>query len=384
MTTKKTVALSLVLLALIGAASLILLGGSPGEAVATTEPPSAQLAPQLAPRLAPQPLSPQDGWVFVESDLVLRWDWPPGLAENQAFAVKVWYENKPPVETWTQETRFEAQESIDSYSRDLGTFYWQVAVVKVSPERGFEGVDSAWSPVQSLHRVRRFIPTPYPVDQQSDTAKWITSLHLSSHTEIIDYMNGFIAVNSTSGDPPEPYKPNRSDAVAMMLAYSQGRGEKPSMWCNDRSTAMLTLLQELGAESRLIFLYGGNASSIAEHTMLEVFNPDTQRWELYNPGDLHFIDRDTQKRVSIERLVFGPLDNILGCNSKGECDAEQVTRFEKLFQAFRYGYSDTFWVNPDRFDVSKRFPDNDNKNLAEYLTGDPRDFVFRFDSWLDD
>ena len=105
--------------------------------------------------VAPQPISPQDGLVFVESDIELIWEWSPGLAGDQAFAVRLWYEDELPIEVWTQETRFDAKELIDSYSRDLGNFYWQVAVVNFSQERGFEGMSSEWSAVQTLSRLNR-------------------------------------------------------------------------------------------------------------------------------------------------------------------------------------------------------------------------------------
>jgi hypothetical protein len=147
---------------------------------------------------------------------------------------------------------------------------------------------------------------------------------------------------------------------------------------------MLTLLQELGVESRLIFLYADGGTGIGQHTMLEVFNPDTQQWEVHDPSeDLYFVDTQAHSRASIERLVFGPLDSIVGCDSAG-CSMERAASSKDLFDAFRYGQDDTFWVNPDRFDVSKRFPGNGGANLAEFLTGNPRDFMFRFDSWADD
>jgi hypothetical protein len=332
--------------------------------------------------LAPQPISPQDGQTFIESDIELRWEWSPGLADNQAFAVHLWYEGESPIEAWTQETSFDAQELIDSYSRDLGNFYWQVAVVNYSQEKGFEGMSSEWSAVQTLSRVRRFTPTPYPASQQSDLARYIASLELSSYTEVIDYTRTFINTNSTGGDQQRD-DPDRRKAIDMMFEYFQGRGEIPQLLCDGRSTAMLTLLQELGVESRLIFLYADGGAGIGQHTVLEVFNPDTQQWEIHDPSeDLYFVDTDAHSRASIERLVFGPLDSIVGCDSAG-CSMERAAKSKDLFDAFRYGHGDTFWVNPDRFDVSKRFPDNDGANLAEYLTGNPRDFTFRFDSWAD-
>jgi hypothetical protein len=342
-------------------------------------PPPSNPTP-LPPPGAPQPLEPLDGTAFVESALTLAWDWP-ALAERQTFAVRVWFGEDAPREVWTSDTRLDAQEMIDSYSQEVGPFYWQVAVIQVAEGGGFERMVSDWSPIQALNRVRHISPAPYPQAQQSPLTRHILAQNLPSATAIIDYTRVLIYDNAIR--QPDQTDDKNVVAIQMMYDHIQGQGDKPSLWCDGRATAFMTLLREMGIDSRLIFYYGDNTSQIQEHTMLEVFNPDTQTWEvqdaLYN---LYYLDAETQQRASVERLVFGPLDTIVVCGETIEsCSAEAVEEYQKYFEAFRYGYSDTFWVNPDRFDVSIRFPNNDFANLAEYLTGNPRDFKFIFDSW---
>jgi hypothetical protein len=367
----KTIVFAALLLAVGGSTTLQGCSSLPDEETPLGAPASVVTAPQ--------PVSPADQTTFVDSSIVLKWDWPSGLATDQVFSVRVWYEDEAPLETWTQQNWLDAQLFIDSFSRELGAFHWQVAVINTSSSEGFVSMGSDWSPLQTLNRVRRLIPTAYPESQQSETARFVASQHLTTPTEIVDYVRHFINVNSAR-DYQEPGLPNRSLALARMLAYSQGQGDIPHLLCDGEATAMLTLLQELGIESRFIALYGDGGNIIVEHTVLEVFNPDTQRWEVQDPyQDVYYLDINTQKRASMEHMVFGSLDSTKACDDQG-CGKKQIMDMVVYFAAFRYGQSDTFWVNPDRFDVSKRFLENKNANLAEYLTGNPRDFLFRFDS----
>jgi hypothetical protein len=186
---------------------------------------------------------------------------------------------------------------------------------------------------------------------------------------------------TTQGD----FAPDFSDALDMIAAHAQGTGERPGLLCNAQATALLTLLRELGIDSRLIFLYGDNLDKLQEHTLLEVFNPDTQYWELHDVLSNRTFEDENGNRASIERIVFGPQDSIFVCDPAGECTSlpESDYEYREYFEGFRYGHSETFWINPDRFNASKRFPSNDNRTLTEYLTGNSRDFLIRFDSWLE-
>lgn len=346
------------------------------EPTSVGNPPSLEVS-------APRPVSPPNQKEFVDSDILLQWEWPHELTAEQVFAVRIWYENETYIETWTKETSIDAQEYIDSFSRDLGAFHWQVAAINYSSQNGFESMASDWTPVQTLNRLRRLIPTPYPASQQSALARSIAAQHMAS-TEIIDYARHYIYVNSAF-DYQEPGEPNRRDALDAMVLYTQGKGEMPQLLCDGRATAMLTLLEELGIESRLILLYRDGGDAIQEHTVLEVFNPDTQRWEIQDSyQDLYYLSTDTQERASIERLVFGSLSTIAACDGV-TCYAEKELSNPAAalgyFQVFRFGASNTFWVNPDRFNISKRFPDENNANLPEYLRSDPRELTFQFYSW---
>ncbi|MCA9914838.1 MAG: hypothetical protein KC496_15905, partial [Anaerolineae bacterium] len=122
---------------------------------ASSEPTAAETL--SAPRL--HVTAPNQ--TFIDSDITRSWDWN-GLDEGQVYVVRLWYADEPFQEIWTQDTSQDAMSMIDSYSRDTGEFSWQVAVANTNAEGGFESMGSEWSEVQTLQRVRRFSPTPYP------------------------------------------------------------------------------------------------------------------------------------------------------------------------------------------------------------------------------
>jgi hypothetical protein len=378
---RSNIRLFIIALAVIVAIGLVLFATLYDDTSApNAAPPAGSVA--AAQITAPTITAPPDGSYFVESDVTLAWEWPSALADHQVFAVRVWYADDDPREVWTADTSLSAQDMIDSYSQDLGEFHWQVAVIQMAAGGGFERMVSEWTPVQTLNRVRHISPDPYPQAQQSPLTRYIVSQNLPTARAVIDFTRNLIYDNTLRGNDAN----NLDSAAAMQTLYAviQGDGDKPPMWCDGRSTVFLTLLREMGIDSRLIFLYGDNSTQVQEHTVLEVFNPDTQRWEVQDAlNNLYYVDTTTQTRASAERMVFGSLATIVACEGATDsCGPEGLKHQKRFYEGFRYGYSDTFWINPDRFDISKRFPQNNNANLPEYLTGNPREFKFIFDNWV--
>lgn len=324
--------------------------------------------------------------IFINSDIMLSWDWN-GLDEGQLYVVRLWYGDEDFQEIWTQDAAHDAQSMIDSYSRDTGEFSWQVAVVNTNADGGFESMGSEWSEVQTLQRVRRFSPTPYPAEEQSELAQMIAAQDFDSPFALLDYLRNWIHENTDIGAEVQGYAPDYSDAAQMMVEYSHGEGAAPEMYCNGMSTVMLTTLAQLGIESRIVFLYGEVPGYFTQHTVLEVFNPETQAWEVHDTlEDFYYLDTETDSLASMERLAFGDLGSIEACDGQGNCSTRAF--FEETAQymhAFRYGFSTEIWVNPDRLDMSRRVEAFGDANFAEFLsqlTSIPaRDFTFHFDSW---
>ncbi|MCY3574237.1 MAG: LysM peptidoglycan-binding domain-containing protein [Chloroflexi bacterium] len=333
----------------------------------------------------PQLLAPEYGKDFVESDLELAWQWEGDLRQNQLFALRLWAEGRDALEVWTSQSSVNAQREIDSYSVDYGKFYWQVAVVNLDTAGGFASMGSAWSEARSLQRLRRLSLAALPYVEMSAAAQSFADQELSA-SELIDAVHLFIHENSQTNEQPA-YAADYADAIDMMFAHAQGENsDMPQLLCDGRSTAMLTLLREFGIESRLVFLYADTPGYISQHTMLEVFNPDTQRWQVHDVGfDFYFVDGAREGRVNAAPLLFGKHDTVLGCPiAGGVCSRSVAGQSLSYFEALRYGHTFEVWANPDRFDISDRFAGQANMNLAEFIgDGDSTRVTLRLESWLE-
>ena len=334
---------------------------------------------------APILLSPAPDNEFVDSRISLSWSWSPALADNQVYALRVWAEGRPPHEVWTVDSRVPVAEIIDSFSIDFGKFYWQVGVINLSDEGRYEAMGSDWSEISQLQRLRRARLPAKGYAEMSPTARHFHDLGLSA-SQLIDAVHLFIHRNSKTNEQLS-YSPDYSDAVDIMYAHSLGETpDMPRLLCDGRSTAMLTILKELGIESRLIFLYKSGRGWISQHTVLEIFNPDSQFWQIHDVADdFYVVHEPTGIRVNAESILFDSHDDLVGCPvDGGACSAELATAAIAYFEALRYGHTFEVWVNPDRFDLSARFGGQDDQNLAEFIgKGDPQRVSFRMDSWLE-
>jgi len=344
----------------------------------------APIAPNESPA-APRPIAPLTGTVFVESDLLLRWDWQP-LADDERYVVRLWPQAEQDdnfQEIWTTQPEAAAQSLIDAYSQATGDFYWQVAAIQTTTDGAFAGMVSEWSRPQRLTRLRRLPVEPLPVAQQSDAARYITA-RAESPADLIDVARDFVhSYSAINTDAPLDYAADYSDALSQMMAYANDEGEPPQLFCNGLSTAMHTVLRELGIESRLIFLYGEVPGYFAQHTFIEVFNPQTQAWEAHDPTyNVYFVDASSGQRATVARMVFGSLATVHTCDAAGTCQADTMPDLvRETLAAFRYGYTNEVWVNPDRIDISARFDGLDGRNLPELISERPHTLIFRFDNW---
>ena len=332
---------------------------------------------------APALVAPADGSEFVESNLELAWRWDAGLSENQFYALRLWTGEIPYREIWSEAARVSVAEAIDSYSVDLGSFYWKVAVVNVDAAGDFDSMGSEWSEAFHLRRVRRLSIPSLQVDEMSGIARQIYDQNLSP-TGAIDETHRFIQANSIP-DLQNDYDADYGDAIALMFEYSQGRSdERPHLLCDGRSTAMLTILRELGIESRLVFLYSPVPGYLAQHTVLEVFNPEVQTWQVHDLAwDFYYVHLESRERVSAERILFGRREDLAGCPiAGGACEARVMGESVGYFDAMRYGWSYELWVNPERFPISRRFEGQDRQNIAEFISdGYPQKVTIRMGSW---
>ncbi len=371
--------LGLVFTALIGGAGYLL-----GLALQSREPAHADLErPAAIAQSAPEAIAPAHQSVFVDSDIALGWSWEAGLEANQFYALRLWAEDRPHQEVWTQEDELSVKQTIDSFSIDFGAFHWQVAVVNVDADGAYAGMGSDWSAPRTLQRLRRLPIAATAYSEMSAAARHFHDQGLDA-TALIDSVHRFVAEHSLLEEQLS-YAPDYSDALELMFNYAQGATEqRPQLLCDGRATAMLTLLRELGIESRLVFLYQSLPGWLNQHTVLEVFHPGLQRWQTHDvAAEFTFANVTSGARVSAARILYGPPDDLVGCPiAGGDCTVELMLSRLGYFSALRYGFTFEVWANPDRFDLSQRFEGQDNMNLAEYIgDGDPRRVTVRIGVW---
>src|SRR5690606_5344635 len=99
------------------------------------------------------------------------------------------------------------------------------------------------------------------------------------------------------------------------------------------------------------------------------------------------MDTESGERASVERMVFGNLDTLVGCSTDGTCSRQALNdSVAKYLSAFRTGdAAGTVWVNPNRLNISQRITGQENNNFPEFVSrmiGIPqRNIIFYFDSW---
>lgn len=147
--------------------------------------------------------------------------------------------------------------------------------------------------------------------------------------------------------------------------------------CQPACRTVACILHYLGLQTRLISFLSDEYDNVRSHACLEVYNPDTESWELHDVlYDLHFIEPQTGRVLTALDLVFGDLNRIVPTNGSevGWVEASQrgdaaVLRdhyFEVL--AFNHPIGKCFvLINTDRTSLTKTFPEDNHENMLEFL-----------------
>jgi hypothetical protein len=98
----------------------------------------------------------------------------------------------------------------------------------------------------------------------------------------------------------------------LLLAYQGHDSEKPHLSCGPRSYAMREILIRFGIISRLVQVFSDDYQQLKGHRLLEVFNPETESWEVWDPDfRVTFIDPDSKRRLDIMEIVFGDKEKVV-------------------------------------------------------------------------
>jgi len=88
--------------------------------------------------------------------------------------------------------------------------------------------------------------------------------------------------------------------------------EKLHLSCGPRAYAMRAILSRFNIYSRLVQIYSDKYEANEGHRLIEVYNPDSQSWEAWDPNyGVTYVNRETKKPVDILTLVFSDKNNII-------------------------------------------------------------------------
>lgn len=172
----------------------------------------------------------------------------------------------------------------------------------------------------------------YPPDEQLrgdflERAKTLTDMIRlpddASFHEKADGVRQFLSKNSIHQIDDEFYRYWHSMPALMAMIGQHAENPqsyKPHMECASRSMTMFWMLRALGIRTRAVVIYRADDIN-RSHTFLEVYNPETQKWEIQDPDqNAYWIFTESGERAGVEDLLTYPVDEtFLPCQSPDEC-----------------------------------------------------------------
>jgi len=229
---------------------------------------------------------------------------------------------------------------------------WASGPAPISAQPSVQPV--AHSPAQALQAIKSYI------EAQS----------FSGETERIDFIRDWVNQNSIHLiDKAHDQYAFNTPKVLTMLWQTYLTDQSPAhLSCGPRALAMQAILNELGIQNRLVYIFTDNYDQVRSHTFLEVFNREVNKWEIQDPDfNLYYVDLRTQKRLATADLTWGDLDILVPQSATAQGWEENNVAFLKqdYFEAMMYPAQkkdDKFviLINHDRFDPEKIFKENRN------------------------
>jgi len=210
-----------------------------------------------------------------------------------------------------------------------------------------------------------------------DRSKEIVDHDRATPTEIIRRTMEFVHNNSVHLIDEEHRKYAFDIPVVinkLLLAYEGDDSEKPHLSCGPRSYAMREILTRFGIFSRLVQVFSDDYQEVKGHRLLEVFNPETESWEAWDPDyRVTYVDPDSKRRLDIMKIVFGDREKVVpqdGAIMGWEETKTALLRehyFEAaLFESSNNGMANTIVIiNRHEFNLGKTF--SDGLTLKEWM-----------------
>jgi len=170
---------------------------------------------------------------------------------------------------------------------------------------------------------------------------------------------------------------------ALLKAYeSDSTSEKIHLSCGLRSQLMKKILSQFNIYSHIVQFFSDQGTMIKGHRLLEVFNPETRAWELWDPDfRVTYINRNSGRSVDSVFFIFGDKKEIIPKN--GEIKGWEATKtahlrddfagavmFEKMRAA---SPGNLIIINKNQFDLNKIYSDGSTfKKFASTSLNVPR------------
>jgi hypothetical protein len=209
--------------------------------------------------------------------------------------------------------------------------------------------------INNLDRMRDIILKNMPTETASDIIRAVMEFVHDNSLHLVD-------------DEHKDYAFN--DLVVskkLLLAYQGHKSEKPHLSCGPRSCLMRDILRRFGIDARTIQLFSDAHKDVQGHRLLEVFNPETQSWEVWDPDhSVTYVDALTKKSLNIIDCLLGDLEKIMP--KDGNIEGWKETSTERLKEENYFGAvmfevparqmaNSVVLINREKFDINKAFSD---------------------------
>lgn len=170
--------------------------------------------------------------------------------------------------------------------------------------------------------------------------------------------------------------------IALQFIYHNNinpSSEPAHLDCGPSTRALACILNYFDFQTRIVHFLTDDFDYVAGHTLLEVLNPDTGKWELQDPlYNIYFYHIDTRQRASALDLVFSDIEKIIPSDGKLHgWDKKMHSRYsdrqpkilkDHYFEVLLYGESKRFvLINNEKISLTKRFPKNNNLTILEFI-----------------
>ena len=149
----------------------------------------------------------------------------------------------------------------------------------------------------------------------------------------------------------------------LLVSYNNPNAKKIHLSCGLRSNLVKHILSNMKINSRIVQIFSDKNQTFSRHRLLEVYNPDTKRWELWDPDHrVTYIDRKSNQRIDAMQFVFSEKDGIIPVNGnimgwKENHVTDLLLGFEGAImfeQRSPFTPGNIILVNSNLFDLHKR------------------------------